>query len=44
MLEFPQTVVEGEEIVTDGVKLGLTVTTVAADIAEHPEALVIVTV
>jgi hypothetical protein len=44
MLEFPQTVVEGEEIVTDGVKLGLTVTTLAADTVEHPVALVTVTV
>ena len=44
ILVFPQTVVEGEEIVTAGVKLGLTVTTVAADRAEHPVALVTVTV
>ena len=35
---------EGEEIVTDGVKLGLTVTTVAADVAEQLAALVTVTV
>ena len=44
MLEFPQTVVEGEEIVTAGVTAGVTVTTVAADVAEHPDALVTVTV
>ena len=44
MLAFPQTVVDGEEIVTTGVKLGFTVTTLAADTAEHPAALVTVTV
>jgi hypothetical protein len=43
MLVFPQTVVEGEEIVTEGVTPGVTVTTVAADVAEHPAALVTVT-
>ena len=43
MLEFPQTVVDGEEIVTPGVTLEVIVTTVAADTAEHPAAPVTVT-